>query len=83
MHVCVSMNCLTDFFSEEVRHTYVNLSQKKRAPEDQSNDSNNAKFDGPLNFSIELTNKGLGEWLQEVAITQKATLTPESSSPSG
>ena len=78
MHICVSMNCLTDFFSEELRHTYVNLSPKKRAPEAQNNDSNNAKFGGPLNFSIELTNKGLDEWLQEVAITQKATVTPES-----
>lgn len=82
-HMCV--NELSDrfFFSEELRHTYVNLSQKKRAPEDQNNDSNNAKFGGPLNFSIELTNKGLDEWLQEVTITQKATVTPESSPPNG
>lgn len=70
MHICV--NCMTDFFfPEELRHTYANISQKKRAPEDQSNDSNNAKFVGPIIFSIYINNKGLGEWLQGMAITQK------------
>ena len=82
-HMCV-YDLSDRFFSEELRHTYVNLSQKREHLKTKVMIlTSYAKFGGPLNFSFQLTNKGLGEWLQEVAIIQKSTVTPESSSPSG